>query len=115
MMKTSGNGGSTRASAYRIYEGTGDDLAQQMDSGSRVILIPDTSVSQRDPDPTERIMFDLTAGTIDRPFRDQHASATALSVATHVAVIGSVSEQPGQCYYRDRYGRRYIDSCPSGY
>jgi F0F1-type ATP synthase membrane subunit c/vacuolar-type H+-ATPase subunit K len=31
------------------------------------------------------------------------------------AVIGSVSEQPGQCYYRDRYGRRYIDRCPSGY
>ena len=28
------------------------------------------------------------------------------------AVIGSVSEQPGQCYYRDRYGRRYIDACP---
>lgn len=31
------------------------------------------------------------------------------------AVIGSVSEQPGQCYYRDRYGRRYVDSCPRGY
>lgn len=31
------------------------------------------------------------------------------------AVIGHVSEQPGQCYYRDRYGRRYIDSCPSNY
>lgn len=30
------------------------------------------------------------------------------------AVIGNVSEQPGQCYYRDRYGRRYIDQCPSG-
>ena len=28
------------------------------------------------------------------------------------ALIGSVAEQPGQCYYRDRYGRRYIDSCP---
>jgi uncharacterized membrane protein len=28
------------------------------------------------------------------------------------AVIGSVAEQPGQCYYRDRYGRRYIDDCP---
>jgi hypothetical protein len=24
------------------------------------------------------------------------------------AVIGRVSEQPGQCYYRDRYGNRYI-------
>ncbi len=31
------------------------------------------------------------------------------------AVIGHVSEQPGQCYYRDRYGRRYIDACPGGY
>jgi hypothetical protein len=27
------------------------------------------------------------------------------------ALIGRVSEQPGQCYYRDRYGRRYIDDC----
>ncbi len=30
------------------------------------------------------------------------------------AVIGNVSEQPGQCYYRDDYGRRYIDNCPRG-
>ena len=30
------------------------------------------------------------------------------------ALIGSVAEQPGQCYYRDRYGRRYIDACPRG-
>ena len=28
------------------------------------------------------------------------------------ALIGNVAEQPGQCYYRDRYGRRYIDDCP---
>ena len=31
------------------------------------------------------------------------------------ALIGSVAQQPGQCYYRDRYGRRYIDDCPRGY
>jgi hypothetical protein len=31
------------------------------------------------------------------------------------AVIGRVSEQPGQCYYRDRYGRRYVDDCPRSY
>lgn len=36
-------------------------------------------------------MFDLTAGTIERPFRDKHAPATLLSVATHAAVIGSVA------------------------
>lgn len=27
------------------------------------------------------------------------------------AVIGNVADQPGRCYYRDRYGRRYIDRC----
>ena len=31
------------------------------------------------------------------------------------ALIGSVADQPGQCYYRDRYGRRYIDTCPRSY
>ncbi|MEZ2130763.1 MULTISPECIES: YMGG-like glycine zipper-containing protein [unclassified Sinorhizobium] len=31
------------------------------------------------------------------------------------ALIGSVAQQPGQCYYRDRYGRRYIDDCPRRY
>jgi periplasmic protein TonB len=36
-------------------------------------------------------MFDLTAGTIDRPFRDSHASATVLSVATHIAVLGGIA------------------------
>jgi protein TonB len=36
-------------------------------------------------------MFDLTAGRIDRPFRDSHTSATVLSVATHVAVLGSIA------------------------
>jgi protein TonB len=36
-------------------------------------------------------MFDLAAGTIERPFRDKHASATVLSVATHVAVLGSIA------------------------
>jgi protein TonB len=36
-------------------------------------------------------MFDLTAGTIDRPFRDSHAPATVLSVVAHVAALGSIA------------------------
>ncbi|NVP55233.1 YMGG-like glycine zipper-containing protein [Mycoplana rhizolycopersici] len=28
------------------------------------------------------------------------------------AVIGNVAGRPGQCYYRDRYGRRYVAACP---
>mgnify|MGYP000677470670 CR=1 FL=1 len=30
------------------------------------------------------------------------------------ALIGSANE-PGRCYYRDRYGRRIVDDCPSDY
>jgi YMGG-like Gly-zipper len=26
-------------------------------------------------------------------------------------VLGAVAAQPGQCYYRDQWGRRYIDDC----
>lgn len=36
-------------------------------------------------------MFDLTAGTIDRPFRKQHPAATLVSVAGHAAVLGSIA------------------------
>jgi periplasmic protein TonB len=36
-------------------------------------------------------MFDLTAGTIDRPFRDTHALATAFSVTAHAVVLGSIA------------------------
>lgn len=36
-------------------------------------------------------MFDLTAGTIERPFRDKHATATVLSVAAHATVLGSIA------------------------
>jgi periplasmic protein TonB len=35
-------------------------------------------------------MFELTSGTVDRPFRDKHAAAAALSVVAHVTVIGGV-------------------------
>jgi protein TonB len=35
-------------------------------------------------------MFDLTAGTIDRPFRDKHAAASIVSAMSHVVVLGSV-------------------------
>ncbi|MGN6550933.1 MAG: glycine zipper domain-containing protein [Pararhizobium sp.] len=31
------------------------------------------------------------------------------------ALIGRASEGSDQCYYRDRYGRRYTARCPSGY
>jgi protein TonB len=36
-------------------------------------------------------MFDLTAGTLDRPFRDKHTAATAFSALVHAAALGSVA------------------------
>ena len=52
-------------------------------------------------------MFDLTAGTIDRPFRDTHASATVLSVATHVAVARR--HRVGRAVFRQRQAPRSAD------
>ena len=30
-------------------------------------------------------------------------------------VLGAVASQPGQCYYRDEAGRKFIDDCPPDY
>ncbi|MDO9418041.1 glycine zipper domain-containing protein [Pararhizobium sp.] len=39
------------------------------------------------------------------------AAVGALAGGLGGALIGSVQDQPGQCYYRDNRGRRYIDDC----
>ena len=31
------------------------------------------------------------------------------------ALIGRVAQNSDDCYYRDRYGRRYTAKCPDGY
>jgi hypothetical protein len=43
------------------------------------------------------------------------AAVGGLIGAAAGAVIGRVSEGSNKCYYRDEYGRRYVDRCPSGY
>jgi hypothetical protein len=45
----------TRLVDCHIYEGSGDDLAGQMDTGTHITLLPDVQLSQREPDATERI------------------------------------------------------------
>ena len=35
-------------------------------------------------------MFDLAAGTVDRPFHDKHVAPTILSIATHLVIVGGV-------------------------
>ena len=35
-------------------------------------------------------MFELVAGTLDRPFRDKHVVARLFSVATHTAILGAL-------------------------
>ena len=59
-----------RATDYHLYDGSGDDLAQQLGGGSQVILLPDSPPVQRDADRVERIRImwgqrlidDLSAG-----------------------------------------------------
>lgn len=62
---------STQLSEAHIYEGSGDDLAGQLDGGgARIILLPDAPPVQREPDPVEhirimwgqRLIDDLLAG-----------------------------------------------------
>jgi hypothetical protein len=45
----------TGLSHNHIYDGSGDDLAVQMDGGTHIVLLPDISLAQREPDSTERI------------------------------------------------------------
>jgi hypothetical protein len=46
---------SGRTHESHIYDGPGDDIAGQVDSGDRIILLPDSPISQRDADATEKI------------------------------------------------------------
>ena len=44
-----------RLADCHIYEGPGDDLAEQLDAGNRIVLLPDAPLVQREPDSTERV------------------------------------------------------------
>src|SRR4030095_14113985 len=44
-----------RLSDCHIYEGSGDDLAGQMDMANGLTLLPDAHPTEKDPDATERI------------------------------------------------------------
>ena len=44
-----------RLSDCHIYEGSGDDLAGQMDMANGLTLLPDARPADKDPDTTERI------------------------------------------------------------
>lgn len=60
----------TKTRDYHIYEGAGDDLAEQVDSANRIVLLPDAPPGQRDADSVEhirimwgqRLIDDLLAG-----------------------------------------------------
>lgn len=45
----------TRESDHHIYEGPGDDLIGQVDTGGRIVLLADAPADLRGPDPTQRI------------------------------------------------------------
>jgi hypothetical protein len=45
----------TQLGDHHIYEGAGDDLAEQVGIGTGIILLPDAPVELRQPDPVEHI------------------------------------------------------------
>jgi hypothetical protein len=55
-----------------------------------------------------------TSGAIIGGVLSNNVRGAALGAAIG-GVLGAVAAQPGQCYYRDRYGRKYIDDCPRAY
>jgi hypothetical protein len=55
-----------------------------------------------------------TSGAIVGGLLGNNVRSAALGAAIG-GVLGAVAAQPGQCYYRDRYGRKYIDDCPANY
>jgi uncharacterized membrane protein len=58
--------------------------------------------------------FGATSGAIIGGVLTNNVRGAAVG-AVIGGVLGAVAAQPGQCYYRDRMGRRYIDDCPRGY
>lgn len=55
-----------------------------------------------------------TSGAIIGGVLSNNVRGAALGAAIG-GVLGAVAAQPGQCYYRDRWGRKYIDDCPRGW
>lgn len=55
-----------------------------------------------------------TSGAIIGGLLGNNVRSAALGAAIG-GVLGAVTAQPGQCYYRDRWGRKYIDDCPPGW
>jgi hypothetical protein len=45
----------TDSDACHIYDGTGDDLAAELEFDGRVVLLPDVPIAQREPDAIERV------------------------------------------------------------
>lgn len=68
--------------------------------------------------PTEEgaVLGAIGGGAVGAAIGDTEGALVGAAVGGAAgALIGRASERPGQCYYRDRYGRRYIASCPRGY
>jgi len=55
-----------------------------------------------------------TSGAIIGGVLSNNVRGAAIGAAIG-GVLGAVAAQPGQCYYRDERGRKFIDDCPRGY
>jgi hypothetical protein len=55
-----------------------------------------------------------TSGAIVGGVLSNNVRGAAIGAAIG-GVLGAVAAQPGQCYYRDERGRKFIDDCPRNY
>ena len=56
----------------------------------------------------------VVAGAVIGGVLGNNVRSAALGAAIG-GVLGAVASQPGQCYYKDEYGRKFIDDCPPDY
>jgi hypothetical protein len=81
----------------------------------KVILVLLAALTAASCTQTERgAAVGATSGAIIGGVLSNNVRGAALGAAIG-GVLGAVAAQPGQCYYRDRWGRKYIDDCPRGW
>src|SRR5688572_11209756 len=103
-----------RERTYHIYEGPGDDLAQQLDNGNRIVLVPDSPTVQREPDAVEHIRIMWGQRLIDDLIGLRYRSlicAVNANDNSHGIISLVASQLPGSQWDEDmitRHARRFV-------
>jgi hypothetical protein len=95
---TSSSSTPTRAGEHHIYEGIGEEMADQLDFDHRLILLPDVPLIHRDPDKVERIRIMWGQQLIDDLIAGRYRSVVCAVNAvdnTHGIISHLAQRMPG--------------------